>query len=173
MRVNNRGVNERDMAGASLKLDFDLGGGTLTSITAYDELEELLTGDQFDFLPIDDGIGAGNWFFFCVQDQAQHQWLDVEALSQEIRYTSPADQRFRWILGAYAIATDRFISTGNVFDFDTGVVPEVKTQPLPQFNPQVSYPRRLAGQPGLGGVRRDQLRPYRPGRGLGRAALRP
>ena len=56
VRVNNRGVNERDMAGASLKLDFDLGGGTLTSITAYDELEEILTGDQFDFLPIPESV---------------------------------------------------------------------------------------------------------------------
>ena len=139
VRVNNRGVNERDMYGASLKLDFDLGGGTLTSITAYDELEELLTGDQFDFVPVDEGILGRCGLVFCVQDQAQHQWLDVDALSQEIRYTSPADQRFRWILGAYAIATDRFISTGNVFDFNTGVVPEVKTQPLPRFNPQVSY----------------------------------
>ena len=139
VRVNNRGNNERDMAGASLKLDFDLGGGTLTSITAYDELEEILTGDQFDFLPIPESVLFNCEFFFCGLDQAQHQWLDVETLSQEIRYTSPADQRFRWIFGAYAIATDRFISTGNVFDFGTGVVPEVKTQPLPQFNPQVSY----------------------------------
>ena len=63
MRVNNRGVNERDMSGASLKLDFDLGGGTLTSITAYDELEEILTGDQFDFLPIPESVLFR--FFFC------------------------------------------------------------------------------------------------------------
>jgi iron complex outermembrane receptor protein len=139
VRVNNRGNNERDMAGASLKLDFDLGGGVLTSITAYDELEEILTGDQFDFLPIPESALFNCPFFFCGVDQAQHQWLDVDALSQEIRYTSPADQRFRWILGAYVIATDRFISTGNVFDFGTGVVPEVKTEPLPQFAPQVSY----------------------------------
>jgi len=139
VRVNNRGVNERDMYGASLKLDFDLGGGTLTSITAYDELEELLTGDQFDFVPVDEGILGRCGLDFCVQDQAQHQWLDVDALSQEIRYTSPSDERLRWILGAYVIATDRFISTGNVFDFDTGVVPEVKTEPLPRFAPQVSY----------------------------------
>jgi iron complex outermembrane receptor protein len=139
VRVNNRGENERDMASASLKLDFDLGGGTLTSITAYDQLEELLTGDQFDFLPIPESALFNCPFFFCGVDQAQHQWLDVEAVSQEIRYTSPSDARFRWIAGAYVIATDRFISTGNVFDLGTGVVPEVKTTPLPQFNPQVSY----------------------------------
>jgi iron complex outermembrane receptor protein len=138
VRVNNRGNNERDMYGASLKLDFETSAGTLTSITAYDELEEILTGDQFDFLPIPESALAGIGF----PDQAQHQWLDVDAISQELRFTSPADQRLRWIIGAYAIATDRFISTGNVFDFGNfpgGVVPEVKTEPLPLNNPQFTY----------------------------------
>jgi iron complex outermembrane receptor protein len=134
VRVNNRGENERNMMSASLKLDFDVGGGVLTSITAYDTLEELLTGDQFDFLPILESaliqFGA---------DQAQHQWLDVEAVSQEIRYTSPAEERLRWILGGYVIATDRFISTGNVFDLGTGEVPRVKETPLPFFAPQFSF----------------------------------
>ncbi|MFZ2508770.1 MAG: TonB-dependent receptor [Steroidobacteraceae bacterium] len=135
VRVNNRGENERDMISASLKLEWALGGGTLTSITAYDTLEELLTGDQFNFLPIPESV----LFQFFGSDQAQHQWLDVEAVSQEIRYTSPAENRLRWILGAYAIATDRFISTGNVFDLGTGVVPRVTTQPLPMFAPQFTY----------------------------------
>jgi len=35
--------------------------------------------------------------------------------------------------------TDRFISTGNVFDLGTGVVPEVRWNPLPLFNPQFTY----------------------------------
>ena len=72
-------------------------------------------------------------------DQAQHQWLDVEAVSQEIRYTSPSENRLRWIAGAYVIATDRFISTGNVFDLGTGEVPRVKKDPLPLFAPQFSF----------------------------------
>jgi len=135
VRVNNPGVNERDMTSLSLKLDFGLGGGTLTSITAYDQLDELLTGDQFDFLPIPESV----LFQFFGADQAQHQWLDVESVSQEIRYTSPAENRLRWILGAYVIATDRFISTGNVFDLGTGEVPEVKRNPLPLFAPQFTF----------------------------------
>jgi iron complex outermembrane receptor protein len=135
VRVNNRGENERDLMSASLKLDWALGGGTLTSITAYDTIEELLTGDQFDFLPIPQSV----LFNQFGSDQAQHQWLDVEAVSQEIRYTSPAENRLRWIVGAYAIATDRFISTGNVFDNGSGIVPRVTTEPLPFFAPQFSY----------------------------------
>jgi iron complex outermembrane receptor protein len=110
VRVNNRGNNERELYGASLKLDFETSAGTLTSITAYDTVEEILTGDQFDFLPIPESVLFNCPFFFCGTDQAQHQFLDVEAISQELRLTSPADQRVRWIIGAYAIATDRFIS---------------------------------------------------------------
>ena len=72
---------------SSLKLDFGLGGGTLTSVTAYDTLEEILTGDQFDFLPIPESV----LFQFFGADQAQHQFLDVEAVSQELRFTSPAE----------------------------------------------------------------------------------
>ena len=85
-------------------------------MTAYDKLEEILTGDQFNFLPIPESV----LFQFFGADQAQHQFLDVEAVSQELRFTSPAENRVRWIVGAYAIATDRFISTGNVFDLGDG-----------------------------------------------------
>ena len=134
VRVNNRGVNEREMYTGSLKLDFDIGGGTLTSITAYDHLDEFLTGDQFNFLPIEESALAG----FGFPDQAQHQFLDVDAISQEIRYTSPSDKRVRYILGAYAIQTDRYISTGNIFDFGVGI-PEIKRTPLPENNPQFTF----------------------------------
>lgn len=133
--VNNRGVNERDLTGASVKLEWNTDAGTLTSITSYDTVEELLTGDQFNFLPIPQSV----LFRFFGADQAQHQFLDVSALSQEIRFASPAEQRVRWIVGAYYIATDRFISTGNVFDLGNGIVPAVKRTPLPLFAPQFTF----------------------------------
>jgi iron complex outermembrane receptor protein len=139
VRVNNRGVNERDLAGASIKLDYETPFGTVTSITAYDELDEILTGDQFDFLPVEESV----LYAFFGADQAQHQWLDVSAVSQELRFTSPSDERLRWIGGLYFIQTDRFISTGNVFDLSPVVpgwkVPQVKRQPLPRFAPQFSF----------------------------------
>ena len=135
VRVNNTGVNERNMFGTSLKLDYVTRLGTLTSITAYDWFNELLTGDQFDFLPIPESV----LFNFFGADQAQHQFLSVNAVSEALHFASPATKRVRWILGGYAIATDRFISTGNVFDLGTGVVPEVRREPLPLFNPQFTY----------------------------------
>jgi iron complex outermembrane recepter protein len=135
VRVNNAGVNERNMFGTSLKLDYVTPLGTLTSVTAYDWFNELLTGDQFDFLPIPESV----LFRFFGADQAQHQFLDVSAVSEAVQLASPAAKRVRWIAGAYLIGTDRFISTGNVFDLGTGVVPEVRRDPLPLFNPQFTF----------------------------------
>jgi len=135
VRVNNAGVNERNMFGTSLKLDYVKPLGTLTSVTAYDRFNELLTGDQFNFLPIPESV----LFKFFGADQAQHQFLEVNAVSEALQFASPATKRVRWIAGAYLISTDRFISTGNVFDLGTGEVPEVKKEPLPLFNPQFTY----------------------------------
>jgi iron complex outermembrane receptor protein len=135
VRVNNRGVNERNLFGTSLKLDYVRPLGTLTSVTAYDRLNELLTGDQFNFLPIEESV----LFKFFGADQAQHQFLEVNAVSEALQFASPATKRVRWITGAYLIATDRFISTGNVFDLGTGEVPEVRWDPLPLFNPQFTF----------------------------------
>jgi iron complex outermembrane receptor protein len=135
VRVNNAGVNERNMFGTSLKLDYVRPLGTLTSITAYDRFNELLTGDQFNFLPIQESV----LFKFFGADQAQHQFLEVNAVSEALQFASPATKRVRWMVGAYTIATDRFISTGNVFDLGTGLVPEVRRDPLPLFNPQFTF----------------------------------
>ncbi|MEP7245545.1 MAG: TonB-dependent receptor [Gammaproteobacteria bacterium] len=135
VRVNNAGVDERSLYGASLKLDIDTPIGTLTSVSSYDHVDELLTGDQFNFLPIPDSV----LFAFFGADQAQHQFLDVDAYSQELRLSSASSGRLRWIVGAYFIATDRFISTGNVFDLGTGSVPKVKRTPLPLFAPQFTF----------------------------------
>ena len=135
VRVNNAGVDERNLYGASLKLDIETALGTLTSISAFDHIDELLTGDQFDFLPIPQSV----LFAFFGADQAQHQFLDVDAWSQELRLSSAIGEKFRWIAGLYYIKTDRFISTGNVFDLGTGTVPRVKRTPLPLFAPQFTY----------------------------------
>jgi iron complex outermembrane receptor protein len=136
VRVNNRGENERHLYGTSVKLDFETRFGTLTSISAFDHIDELLTGDQFNFLPIPESVLVQ---FGIGPDQAQHQWLDVDAYSQELRLSSTGEGRLRWIVGGYFIGTDRFISTGNVFDLGTGVVPRVKRTPLPLFDPQFTF----------------------------------
>jgi iron complex outermembrane receptor protein len=143
IRVNNAGQNDRDMENVSLRLNWETEAGTLSSVSSYDSLSEILTGDAFDFLPIPESFffnlfeaifGAGNGF-----DLNQSQFLDVRAISQEIRWTSPEDRPFRYILGAYAIDTDRFISTGNMIDTSAGVFPVFRTPSTNPANPQFSF----------------------------------
>ena len=67
----------------SLNIDWDIGGYTLSSVTGRyredtQELRELLTDEILVYL---------NW--------------EDESWSQELRLTSPADRRLRWMVGAY------------------------------------------------------------------------
>jgi len=143
IRTNNPGRNERDLMNVSLKMDWELENGTFTSITSYDTLEELLTGDAFDFVPIEESIGVA----FGFTDQNQSQYYDVEAWSQEFRFTSPAEDRLRWIAGTYFVGTERFVSTGAMVDTGGGLFPvfrsprgnfpfDFATDPI---NPQASF----------------------------------
>ena len=119
VRVNNAGINDKDLMSISLKLDYENDYGTFTSITAYDDIEEIATGDAFDFLPIPESV----LFAAFGADQSQSQYFDIQTLAQEFRFTSPQEKRLRWSTGAYMIWTDRFVSTGNLIDFGLGVDP--------------------------------------------------
>jgi iron complex outermembrane receptor protein len=143
IRVNNAGRNDRDMENVSLRLNWETEAGTLSSVSSYDSLSEVLTGDAFDFLPIPESFffnlfelifGPGNGF-----DLNQSQFLKVEAISQEIRWTSPEDRPFRYIVGAYAIDTNRFISTGNMIDTGNGVFPVFREPSTNPLNPQFTF----------------------------------
>ncbi len=128
INLNNSGVNERDIYDAALKLTYRTPVGDLTSITGFNSLEELLTGDGYPFDPF--GPFPVNRIGF---NFSQSQFLDVETFTQELRITSPSDQRFRWIGGGQIYVTDRFISTGNNFDAnDSGALAVFRT-PQPQF----------------------------------------
>ncbi len=134
IQVNNPGIDRRDLYDTSLKLDYDTTFGRFTSITAFDSVEEFFDGDQFNDLPITQSI----LYLLFGHDQAQATFLKSQSYSQELRFTSPTENRLRWIAGAYGIYTDRFISTGNVFDYGTGI-PEITYSPLPLYNPQASW----------------------------------
>ncbi|MXO87859.1 TonB-dependent receptor [Altererythrobacter aestuarii] len=145
VQVNNAGQNDRDIYNISAKLTFEGDGFTVTSITSYDWLEEILTGDAFDFRPIEEsfffrpadspfGFGLGLGF-----DLNQSQFLDVEAFSQEVRFESPSNQDLFWMFGGYLIATDRYISTGNMVDTGAGVFPVYREPSTNPLNPQSSF----------------------------------
>src|SRR5690606_27662793 len=107
----------------------------VTSITSYDTLEEILTGDAFDFLPIPESL----FFNLFGEDWNQSQFLDVEAISQELRIQSPDDEPLFWMFGGYLIATDRYISTGNMADTGAGVFPVFRTPSANPANPQRTF----------------------------------
>src|SRR5688572_12308723 len=143
VRVNNAGQNDRDIYNLAAKVSYEGENFTATSITSYDTLNEILTGDAFDFLPIEESFffnlfegifGPGNGF-----DLNQSQFLDVEAFSQELRVESPPDEKLFWMVGGYLIATDRFISTGNMVDTGNGVFPVYRTPSTNPLNPQFSF----------------------------------
>lgn len=135
VRTNNAGQNDRDINNVSLRLNYDTDAGSFSSVTSYDTLKEILTGDAFDFLPIEESL----FFQIFGFDLTQSQYLNVKALSQEIRFTSPEANRLRYIVGAYFIDTNRFISTGNMIDTDSGVFPVYRTPSTNPLNPQFSF----------------------------------
>jgi len=136
VRVNNPGENNRDLSQVAFKLDYKFDAGTLTTVTSFDKVKEILTGDAWDFLPISEAFLPKIGF----PDQNQSQFLDVSTVSQEVRFTSKDDGKLRWIAGAYWIGTDRFISTGNMVDTGGGVFPVYRT-------PRGNFPFDFATDP--------------------------
>ncbi|MCH4892465.1 TonB-dependent receptor [Sphingomonas sp. SFZ2018-12] len=135
VRVNNAGQNDRDIYNVSAKVDYEADWGSITSVTSYDTLSEILTGDAFNFLPIPESL------FFAIFgfDLNQSQFLDVEAISQDLRIQSPTGRAFEWSVGGYFIDTNRYISTGNMIDTGAGVFPVFRTPSTNPANPQFSF----------------------------------
>ncbi|MGZ3256138.1 MAG: TonB-dependent receptor, partial [Croceibacterium sp.] len=112
----------------------------LTSVTSYDTLKEIITGDAFDFLPIDESFcHVTPYCFSGNHDLNQSQYLNVKAFSQELRIESPTSTPLFWMFGGYQISTDRFISTGNMLDLGKGVFPVYHTPSTNPDNPQYSF----------------------------------
>lgn len=119
-RENMLGVTYGDIFDASAKLDWDLGFATLTSITGYTELNETYRGDLDFSNPVDDPDG----FLGLGIQLGQGQELGVRMTSQEVRLVSPDENRFRWILGAFYLHTERDLRTRGFVDL-TGDVNQI------------------------------------------------
>jgi len=135
VRVNNRGQNDRDIVNLAAKMTYEGDGFTATSVTSYDTVKEILTGDAFNFLPIRESLFF-NIFGF---DLNQSQYLNVKAVSQELRFESAKDSKLFWMFGGYLIDTSRFISTGNMVDTGNGVFPVYRTPSTNPLNPQATF----------------------------------
>jgi iron complex outermembrane receptor protein len=103
-----------DIWGASLKVDYDFGGATLTSITAHDESEGHSRGD------IDGGFGAvflpvmGPGFIPFPSDTQDS--IDLKQTTQEVRLASNGDGAFTWQVGGFYFDSGFTVLTQG-FDF--------------------------------------------------------
>jgi len=85
---------------ASAKIDYDLGWGTLTSITSYTDVD---SGNDQDL------------------DQTLVEAIDIivvdesETIAQELRLVSNSDEALRWVAGVSYFAQDRFRSLATTF----------------------------------------------------------
>lgn len=102
--ANILGFSERQMDDLSLRAVWQTSWATLTSITAFSDLEETYRSDLDFSNPTRD-------LFFPLGQLGQGQDLDVGLFSEELRLTSLDEEGTRWICGAYYLETDRDLTT--------------------------------------------------------------
>ena len=149
--------NKQDTTEASLKLDYDLGGATLTGWAAYSKIDQDFSAD---------GTSAGFGFFnqdaTCrattaaetasgfklpsptflggtpegsvvgaysptACDGTQYQLRNQEDVSGEIRLASNGHGRFRWQVGGYALGLNREVGVNLGIDRGFGVIRQLYT----------------------------------------------
>jgi iron complex outermembrane receptor protein len=123
------GIDRRAIDEVSLKLDDDLGFGVLQSVSAYNHVSELSAGmyapygnysNDANYTGSTSNGGCDILFAGCLVAPTQSQFLDVTSVSEDLRLTSPTDQKFRWMTGVYFLSTDRYISTTTDSDSSGG-----------------------------------------------------
>ncbi|MFT6288410.1 MAG: iron complex outermembrane receptor protein [Alcanivorax sp.] len=133
VRDNNVDYGERDMLDFSVKLDWETSAGTLVSTTSYTDIEDWSDSDQF---PYTNAKSSDDVFGF---DGTQTGFFELEAFTQELRFSSPSDQRLRWEVGAYYLQWDRFVSLSTGVDTDQGIIRLEREPTTNPRNPTTSF----------------------------------
>jgi iron complex outermembrane receptor protein len=116
---------DRQFTWTTLNLDWDIGIGTLSSLTGFSNTE-LLNDQDSDFEGISPDAPAGPPFF---NNLRQIIARDIDVLSQEIRFTSPDDRPFQWLIGGYYYKQEN----DEVGESRVGIVPnEISLGPTAQ-----------------------------------------
>ena len=97
------GFTDRTITDVALVAEYETGAGTITSITAYDDID-LLFGEDLDATSI-----------AAITETRQDR--KTRGVSQELRFASPSSERFRYIVGGYYQKTDRDLNTRASFDY--------------------------------------------------------
>jgi iron complex outermembrane receptor protein len=157
---NEPGLDDRDATVLTAKIDWETSRGTLTSLTSFDELDHVTVAEQFAYYPFVEVAGtpgAGTHpagvvvpaFAASLAAPGTGQNLTFgqnrfhEAVSQEVRFTSPEDNRFRWIAGAYYVQTDLDVMIAINNDFGTGYVEQRTAPNIGGINPTVTWSQRF------------------------------
>ena len=143
-RGNLLGETDRDATDFALLLDWDLTGGALTSITSYSDLHQIAAfpgpeySDQtqctsfsvpfFTHEDCPDGVAPN--YFGGEEFWHNYQEYDLKTFSQEIRFTSPDENRLRYLFGAYYLKTERDLDTVNNFsNSESRLITEINIDP--------------------------------------------
>jgi iron complex outermembrane receptor protein len=147
---NNAGTNDREIADYSFKADIESAAGVLSFISSYNEVDNVVTFDGFDYsdntqcvefssplnIPYQcatpqftiGGLNGGTPVF-AQAFNTTFQDYDVENFSQEIRFTSRGDGRWRYIGGVYYLKRNRDLTTATQEDRGFGIIPELDFDP--------------------------------------------
>jgi len=108
---------EYDGMGTTLKIDYDFGDATVTSISSYQSAQGFSLGD------IDGGFGSGDTSvpgFIPFGAVTRDNLDDLEQVTQEIRLASDTDERRSWQVGFYYFdASFNVTSTDGTFGATT------------------------------------------------------
>jgi iron complex outermembrane receptor protein len=95
------------------KADWDTKFGTLTSLTGYRNVDRREVGfdnlDDATYSATASPLGTGT----DLESPREH----ADQVSEELRFTSPADQRLRWVAGAFFLAQHRNFQNPNSWNY--------------------------------------------------------
>jgi iron complex outermembrane receptor protein len=157
---NEPGLDDRETTVFTAKVDWDTSFGTLTSLTSFDELDHVTAAEQFAYYPfveVAGAPGAGTHpagvvvpafaaslaAFGTGQNLTFGQNRFHDAVSQELRFTSPEDRRVRWIAGGYYVQTDLDVMISINNDFGMGHVAQRTAPNIGGINPTVTWSQRF------------------------------
>ena len=112
---------EIDSMGAVLRLEYDFGGATLTSVTGWETLDMYSRGD------IDGGFGAaflgeGNYGpgFIPFPSESADGIPNLDQFTQELRLSSNSGGMFDWLVGAFYFSEDFQADTFSYVSLEPG-----------------------------------------------------
>ncbi|MEM7050545.1 MAG: TonB-dependent receptor [Acidobacteriota bacterium] len=127
--VSQDGQNTQDVEGlgGSLRLEYDFGGATLTSITAFETLEFFSRGD------VDGGFGAvfappSGPGFIPFPAESADGIPSLDQFTQEIRVASNGDEKVDWLIGAFLFDEDLEIESFSFLSLAGGALEGLATQ---------------------------------------------